>query len=150
MDDHYVPGFAPVLRFLRSQILCRVNKSPSNETVNEILRVHTYAKRSYTRVKDAATVKSTWPPPPCACSLPPTFFLFKLQIWPTLGRRIDLTLLQWSNLGSGLQITVITIFAAIISLFVLNLIAFHWNSLFHWSQRWKTLKGSKCRNNCCN
>ena len=32
--DRYVLGFAPALRFLRSQILCRLHKSPSDETVN--------------------------------------------------------------------------------------------------------------------
>ena len=32
--DRYVIGFAPALTFLRSQILCRLYKSPSDETVN--------------------------------------------------------------------------------------------------------------------
>ena len=34
MCDRYVLGFAPALRFLRSQILCRLYKSPSGETIN--------------------------------------------------------------------------------------------------------------------
>ena len=34
MGDRYVLGFAPALRFLLSQILCRLYKSPSDETIN--------------------------------------------------------------------------------------------------------------------
>ena len=34
MGDCYVPGFAPALRFLQCQILCRLYKSPSDETIN--------------------------------------------------------------------------------------------------------------------
>ena len=34
MADRYVLGFAPILRFLRSQFTCRFYKSPSDETVN--------------------------------------------------------------------------------------------------------------------
>ena len=33
MGNCYVPGFAPALTFLRSQILCRLYKSPSDETI---------------------------------------------------------------------------------------------------------------------
>jgi len=32
--DYLWLGFAPALRFLRSQILCRLYKSPSDETIN--------------------------------------------------------------------------------------------------------------------
>ena len=35
MGDRYVLGFAPALRFLRSGILCRPNKCPSDETINQ-------------------------------------------------------------------------------------------------------------------
>ena len=34
MGDHYVPGFAPALRFLWNQSLCRLYKSPLDETIN--------------------------------------------------------------------------------------------------------------------
>ena len=34
MGDRYELGFAPALRFLRSQILCRPYKSPSDESTN--------------------------------------------------------------------------------------------------------------------
>ena len=36
MGDRYVLVFAPALRFLRSQILCRLHKSPSDETVSRV------------------------------------------------------------------------------------------------------------------
>ena len=35
MGDRYVLGFVPALRFLRSQILCRLHKSPMDETINQ-------------------------------------------------------------------------------------------------------------------
>ena len=35
MGDRYELGVAPALRFLRSRILCRPNKSPSDETINQ-------------------------------------------------------------------------------------------------------------------
>ena len=34
MGDHYVLVFVPALRFLQSQILCRLYESPSDETIN--------------------------------------------------------------------------------------------------------------------
>ena len=34
MGDRYVLGFAPAPKFLRSQILCRLYKRPSDETIN--------------------------------------------------------------------------------------------------------------------
>ena len=53
MGDRYVPGFAPDLRFLRSQILCRLfYKSSLDETVNRGPCVHTRVKRSHMHVKD--------------------------------------------------------------------------------------------------
>ena len=53
MDGYrYVLGFAPALRFLRSQILCRLYESPSEEIINRGPRVYTCAKRSHTHVKD--------------------------------------------------------------------------------------------------
>ena len=47
--DRYVLGSAATPRFLWSQILCRLYKSPSCETVTE---VYTQAKRSPTHVND--------------------------------------------------------------------------------------------------
>ena len=35
MGNCYVLGFAHALRFLQSQILCRLNKSPSDGTINQ-------------------------------------------------------------------------------------------------------------------
>ena len=32
--DHYILSFAGALRFLQCQVLCRLNKSPSAETIN--------------------------------------------------------------------------------------------------------------------
>ena len=49
MGDRYVLGFAPALRFLRSQIMYRLCKSPSDETINRGIRLK---KRSHTHVKD--------------------------------------------------------------------------------------------------
>ena len=45
MGDRYVLGFAPALTFLRSHILCRLYKSPSDETINREPRVCTRSKR---------------------------------------------------------------------------------------------------------
>ena len=36
IGDRYVLGFSPDLRFLRSQILCRLYNSPSDETINRV------------------------------------------------------------------------------------------------------------------
>ena len=33
MGECYGPGFAPALTFLRSQVLCRLYKRPSDETI---------------------------------------------------------------------------------------------------------------------
>ena len=52
MDDRYVLGFAPALRFLRSQIMCRLYKSPSDETISRGSRVYTHAKRLHTHHED--------------------------------------------------------------------------------------------------
>ena len=46
MGDHYVLGFAPALRFPRTQSLCRLYKSPSDETINQGPPVYMYAERS--------------------------------------------------------------------------------------------------------
>ena len=45
-------GFAPALRFRHSQILCRLYKSPSEETINRGPPCVSQAKRSHTHVKD--------------------------------------------------------------------------------------------------
>ena len=44
-------GFELALRFLRGQILCRLYKSPSGETI-DVPRVSTHIKRSHTQDKD--------------------------------------------------------------------------------------------------
>ena len=51
MGDRYVLGFELALRFLRGQILCRLYKSPSGETI-DVPRVSTHIKRSHTQDKD--------------------------------------------------------------------------------------------------
>ena len=45
----YVIGFAPALRFLQSQILCRLYKSPLDETINRgpLLYMHACKKITY-------------------------------------------------------------------------------------------------------
>ena len=48
--DGYVPGFAPARRFFRSPLLCRLCKSPSNETINRRpLCVYVCRKTTYAR-----------------------------------------------------------------------------------------------------
>ena len=60
MGDRYVLGFAPALGFLRSQILCRLYKSPSDETINRgpsraYMRI-CMQKRSDMHVKDPVVI----------------------------------------------------------------------------------------------
>ena len=52
-DHSVIAGFAPALGFLQSQILCRVHKSPSDETISRCtpgVRMHN--DHNYTNVKD--------------------------------------------------------------------------------------------------
>ena len=49
------------LRFLHSQILCRPNKSPSDETINQEAKLTTvHAKRSHMHVKDHVVHVRVW------------------------------------------------------------------------------------------
>ena len=48
----HVLGFEPAPRFLWSQILCRLYKSPLDETINRGPPLNAHAKRSHTHVKD--------------------------------------------------------------------------------------------------
>ena len=47
MGDCHMPGFVPAQRFLWSQILCRLYKSPSDGLQTEVPQVHMHAKRSH-------------------------------------------------------------------------------------------------------
>ena len=50
MGDRYVLGFAPAPRFIRSQSLCRLDKSPSDETVDRgPTCAHAFRKITYAR-----------------------------------------------------------------------------------------------------
>ena len=53
IGGHYMLGFVPALRFLQSQILCRLYKSPLDETINQspscvyacqMIKLHAYAR----------------------------------------------------------------------------------------------------------
>ena len=69
MGDHYVLSFAPALRLPWSQILCRINKHHSDETINGgtpcVYCVYAcndvYKKRSHRHVKDPVVhVRVQW------------------------------------------------------------------------------------------
>ena len=57
MGDHYVLSFAPGLRFLWSQILCRLYKSPLDEAINRgPLCVYACKKITFTRWRSCTPI----------------------------------------------------------------------------------------------
>ena len=85
MGDRYVVlGFAPALRFLWSQIMCRLYKGPTDEIINlGPPRVQAQAKRSHRHVKDnVVRVSVRWimetPNPACIKSVR-VFTMLKLD-----------------------------------------------------------------------
>ena len=46
----YVLGFVPTQKFLRSQILCRLDKSSSDEAINRSISIRLYMQKDHVRI----------------------------------------------------------------------------------------------------